>query len=189
MKFSYLQKSCVILVFFLATVVSLSVYSSSRRIYAPPQQINIDKPYKAYDVWEQLGVKGRVVLLFDRHLNVDQEGSSVAESNYMHWAIAKNAVRAVYHVIPDNAWEEVKHNIQNIQVRDFSNGIYRSTIEGAPLYILRISDIPRLRDKVMMNINTDLYTEHEINEIKELLRSGKITADIITESGKTQQRF
>ncbi len=190
MRCHYLYKSFAIVAFFLAIVLSLSLYSSSRRVYATtPQQLSIDKPYKAYETWEKLGIKGRVILLFDRHLNVDEEGNSVTETNYMHRAILNNMIRSVYHVIPENAWEEVKRNIQNIQVRDFSNGVYRSTIEGAPLYILRIKDIPHLKEKVIVNINTDLYTEDEINGMKKLLRYRNIQADIITLSGKNQQRF
>lgn len=177
---------CFIFLFFIAVLVSFSLYGPSRRVYLKsPEVINITKPYRAYPVWASRGVKGRALVLFDRKLNAEPETSSLSKDNYIYLAIRSNLVRRVYHVLPDSSWPEVSKTLITWPQVKFSGGVFYTTIEGTPLSIMSLKTFQHIREKekVLVNINRESYEEHEIRRIMDMINTEALKSDLTTISG------
>jgi hypothetical protein len=163
----------------------LFFYGTTARVFLekPVAQV-VAEPFQAFEVWEREGVKGRILLLFDRRLNADTEGRVLSRNNYIYWAIGKNMVRKIYHVIPDSSWGEVEAALTGRDdVVPVKEG-FRTNIEGAPLHILRIKHIPRIEERVLILINGDYWSESDILSMINMIQTSRICSDSMVISGK-----
>jgi len=169
------------------TATGLSARTYSREFQARV----IAEPSRACVLWEESGVKGRILFLFDRSLNADPSAAStlpderltVTSDNYVYVAFRKNLVRRVYHILPDASWGDVERNLKgNPYVQD-TGGVFRLTIEGMPVLIMRLRDIPATKEPVLINMNEAAWGDAGMEVLAGLLKQRVLTGDIITIAG------
>lgn len=195
-------ESLLIIAFFPAIVFSLNYYGSSHVKYLKTPQIKtIGQPYHAVNVWADNGLHGRILFLFDRHLNADPgdgkkndmhsdkfKEEQITADNYIYYAIQQDFVRKIYHIIPDSSWPEVESVLTKYPLVALSDGIFRMiTGEAVPVYILRLRDIPKIKEKVIIQINGDFWDDSNMASIADLLGKNILNADLITVSGKISE--
>ncbi|HEY6872952.1 MAG TPA: hypothetical protein VI298_09530 [Geobacteraceae bacterium] len=105
--------------------------------------------------------------------------------NYVYVAAQKGVVRTIYHIVPDGAWSEVSRVLSGYKMVTSSGETFRMVIvEGVPVVIMRMKDIPRLKEKVLVNINGDYWSDREMAEIIGLFHRNAVEADLVTVSGR-----
>ncbi len=152
-----------ILVAAFSAVVSggLSYYGISKRAYLPiPVIESISEPFHSFNTWKGKGIKGRIFFLFDRKLNIEAPADIINEvnadgvpidsylkpENYIYMALRNSMFRSVYHVIPDGSWQEVSNTLRDNRFIRKKDGYFFITLVATPVNILRISDIPSLKE-------------------------------------------
>jgi hypothetical protein len=169
-------------------------YGVSKRVYLEHAEvIGLTRPLDVFNVWTERGVKGRALVLFDRKIHASQEETPLSDDNYIYMAIMNNSIRKIYHIVPDSSWGEVKNALSGIPSVTFSKGVFRTTIEGTPLFIMRVRGLPVLEERVLLHVNGDYWNNGDINDIFTLLKNNNIKADLVTLSGTvsdgTAERF
>lgn len=138
----------------------------------------------AYDVWAGNGVRGRTLLQVGRRLSSnDTKETTLSEDNYVYLAIQSGIVRKVYHAVPSALWPKVQGRLSSEAGFRRSGDVFRTATEGAPLDVLKINDIPRLKERVLVNIQGDTLTGDDIVFLLDLLSSGRLGSDLVTVSG------
>lgn len=157
----------------------------SNRVFLKSRGLRVmDNPSSAVAVWTESGVHGRTLILFDKKLNARHDASSLTDTNYNFVAIRRNIVRKIYHVIPDSLFPQVEETIKMKKNVGSSQGVYRMTIEGAPLFVMRMKDIPPdIGEEALVQVNGDSWDEGEMLQIAELIERGLIKSDLLTLSG------
>lgn len=177
---------------FIVVALILNATGQKGRSFAAPAVVRqIEGPHLAYPVWKAAGVRGRILVLFDRRLNATgslgpmvKEDPPLQEDNYVYLAARNNIVRTIYHVIPRAAWQEVEAAIKGNPYVSASGGGYRTaTDDGIPLYITRLEDLPPFKEPVLVNINVQLLSDDEVILIEELREKGGFSSDLMTLSG------
>ena len=170
----------------------------------------------AYYAWKQAGIKGRILVHVDAHLDWDwvpdrdpleilqaesltQINSLLQErhlwnlarrkseelvhiGNYLCPALSEGIVKELYWVLPDVAFENLRlrraivrklqrlisaHSKELINIRLESTWIV-GEILGRPLTACSLSDLPRLQEPVLLDIDTDFL----MGDSDEICRSG-----------------
>ncbi len=107
-------------------------------------------------------------------------------SNYSYLAIKSGIVRKIFHVIPEASWQEVEKNLSDLPFAKRTDTGFRLLIfEGTPVTILRLRDLPALTEPVLANINTDIWSPREQEEIASLFVRKSLTSDLTTLCGET----
>lgn len=188
--------ACCSTAFLAGVIVLLLLYGNSRKIYADRLMVReIDALHESLQVWEKAGVKGRILFLFDRQLNATplfdalEKLPPASPDNYIYLSFRKNFVRKVYHIIPETSWKEVSANLQRDWAAGETKGYYRVTVDGTPILVMRLSDVPHLKEKVLIAVNADYWNKDDLHGIEALLKRRVITSDIITVSGNAAHRF
>lgn len=171
--------------FTLCAVLAMFLYGRTGRVYsADPEARTVAAPQDALKVWEERGVRGRILFLFDRNLNADRTVSAPSAENYVYLAIRNNLVRRIYHVIPDGSWEEVEKTLSSYPLVSRHRGVYRTFFEdGSSVLILRLRDVPAVKEKALVHIDAGYWDLNGLREIAALLKRGVITGDVVTVSG------
>lgn len=172
-----------ILLFLAGVLIIVSLLGSGGRKYLDHTDMEvISEPSGAVAVWTEDGVRGRVLVHFDRHIRAG-EGGELTNENYVYQATVMNIVRKIYHIIPDNSWPEVSDTLSKRDEVSKEGETFRLTLEGAPIIITRIDNIPFIEEKVLVDINCDYWSGDDLGRVKSLLEDGLLTADVITVSG------
>ena len=181
--------SLFIFVFFLSVILFLSSYSAYNRVYAKSPQVEIvPEPYYAHEVWKTSGVKGRILVLFDRHIGAEPLDTLLSNDNYVYLSTKKNMVRRVYHIIPDDSWEEVKKTLTKYPLVSYSKGVFRTFFDdGSFVFIMRLRDITPVKEKVLLNINGNYWDENSIQKIINMINNKILNSDIITITGNISE--
>lgn len=180
--------SAGIILLFALILFFFMFYGTTKRIYLePPEVVWLVNPVNSVNVWVEKGVKGRVLVLFDRKIHASQDETTLNEHNFIYRAIMNNTIRKIYHIVPDSSWKEVENTLTGSPLVTFSEGVFRTTIEGAPLSIMRAGNLPALKEKVLLHMNGDFWDNGDINDITALLKNNSIRADLITLSGTVSE--
>jgi len=176
------------------TVAYADYYGRKSRSFSnTPVAALLDEPYQTLELWERAGVRGRILLLFDRHLNATRDADS-PNDRYVDRAIQKNIVRRVIHVVPNAAWSEVEKALSENEAFESMDGGYRMVLEGVPVNVLRLKDIPALHERVLTAVNGTSFNEQERSAIEEFIIHGVVPSDVVTWYGhppaaSTMKRF
>jgi hypothetical protein len=169
----------------------------NRRIAVSPLYAGVSMMADALKLWESQGMRGRVLVLFDRRLNADSTGgadlpaSMLRETaeNYVYVAYRKNIVRKVYHVIPDASWSDVEHKLTGNPYVERRGGGFRLTIEGMPVHIQRLQGLPVIDEPVLLIINQDLWDNGVLRHVARLMKSGVLRSDIVLVAGRAPEEI
>lgn len=177
--------SMVLVPFVFCAILAMFFYGRTGRVYsATPEARTVAAPQDALKVWEERGIRGRILFLFDRNLNADRTVSAPSAENYVYLAIRNNMVRRIYHVIPDGSWEEVERTLDSYPLVSRHKGVYRTFFEdGSSLLIMRLRDVPAVKEKALVHINADYWDMDGLKEIAGLLKKGVLRGDVVTVSG------
>lgn len=180
------MESAAIIGFFLMLTIVLSVHGESQRVLATrPCAVSLDRPGDAYLAWKDRRLHGRTLYLFDRHINADILPPSINvvpnDENYITAAIKAGIVRRIFHVIPDISWSEVERNMESFPAARHFDGMHRLTgHEGVPIVIMRLRDIRKITEPILISINGEYWTDSEQNFIISLIETGLLKSDMIT---------
>ncbi len=182
---------CIVLLFLAARS------DSGKHMGQGMQPQSVSKMSDALAVWESDRIKGRILVLFDRALNADPTGSRefhlsnlrVTDENYIYLAFRKNLVRKVYHVVPNAAWDEVNHALAGNPYVQQRPGGFRIVIEGMPVMIQRLHDLPSITEPVLVAINRNAVDPGTIEQAASLIRSGVLSCDRLTIAGPEAPAF
>jgi hypothetical protein len=177
--------SVLIIISFVFILTLMSQLGKAGRVYHKGFQLEVmPMPMDGYQIWKESGVRGQILIHFDRKINSDVFSGTLTNSNYITAAMRDNIIRKAYHVIPDKAWDEVNMKLKNISSMSENGKIIRITIEGVPVLIVKMDDIPSIGETVLLNINGNFWSDKEIRRMLESLRNGAIDTDIVSFSGK-----
>ena len=110
------------------------------------------------------------------------------ERTYIRSAIKAGIVRKVIHVISDRSWGAVCKNLEDLQtVRPSGAGFRIVTFGGTPVQIIRLQDLQKLDERVLVNIDSKYWAQEELNQVHTLLRNGSIQADCVATSSTEPQ--
>jgi tetratricopeptide (TPR) repeat protein len=131
----------------------------------------IENHDRAYELWQQAGVRQRTLLHIDAHHDMwwaDNVGS-LSIANFISLAIAQNLVREIYWVVPDATWSTsegraaVGRHLRKIQ--DGYPGTraphrserrrIRTSVMDRPLVVCSLDSLPRLSESVLLDIDVD----------------------------------
>ncbi|MBI5103355.1 MAG: hypothetical protein HZB33_16210 [Nitrospirae bacterium] len=190
--------SVAVVLLLIAVAGGLSYYGISKRVYLPVPVIeSISEPFHAFYSWKDKGIRGRILLLFDRKLNIEVPADIINEinekgvppdsylkpQNYIYMALRNSMFRRVYHIIPDGSWEEVSNTLRDNRLTRKTDGYFFITHIATPVHILRMKDIPHLKEKVVAIINTEKWNREELSGIGDLFRNHHLEYDLITVAG------
>jgi len=108
----------------------------------------------------------------------------VAKDNYIYLAARENMIRKIYHILPESAWEEAARNLVSGGYSPRPDGTFRIVAHGTPVIILRLRDIPRLKEEVLLHVNGGSWPDSQIAELAALLKNNTLKSDLITVAGR-----
>ncbi|GAB4483851.1 MAG: hypothetical protein OHK006_06330 [Thermodesulfovibrionales bacterium] len=187
----------MVLALFLATLLGLSLVSTASRHILDGHIIRtVHSPAEAYDLWRDLGLRGRVILYFDRHFTVDRafveslhirfggmrdELPPVTAGNFLLQALYSGMFRAVYHVVPDDAWPSVKEKLSQYPFIAFNGSCFRLTVEGTPIIVTTLGRLHRPAEKAVIYLNGEYRHEYDGSMLKALLEAPE-ASDVVVVS-------
>ena len=175
----------VVIVLFLLTLLLITFWGRSARRFLPVRSVyTVDRFQTAYSLWRDQGLHGRIILYFDRHFTIDRafiESLNLKfadkehilpdpnSRNYLTLALYHDIFRAVYHVVPENVWQEVREKLSRYPFIAFDGRRFRLTIEGSPVIVTRLSDLPPFSEKVVIFLNDKHRAEYDARALDALL--------------------
>lgn len=172
-------------VLLLSAVLFASGWLGSRgRVTArKPLTLTVRSPMDAVRVWEQEGVRGRILLLFDAYphgvIFPNRSADGSAATGPVARAVFQNLVRRVYLVAPEAEWEDFeRRSAMFLPIRRLPRprrGMYLLTFSGVPLVALPPSELPHLRETALVLVNEERFDPRSVSEL--LPRRG-ISADV-----------
>jgi hypothetical protein len=177
--------SLIALTIFIATLVIVSYHGKINRAVASGKTTaTIDSPEKAYAIWKENKVHGRILLLFDNYPHmrgrIDYKGApQLDRHNLVEFGIFNNIIRRVYLVVPDAAWEEFRHRetIHPIRVASsLERGLYLYNLNGMPFIAVPLSSLPHISEQPLVYINNSVF---DYAQTMQFLSQKKIVSDSI----------
>ncbi len=177
--------SLTAILLFIIVIIIVSYHGYNSRIFASARITEIvDSPEKAYLIWKEKKVKGRILLLFDSYphmwgLSSYNGAPQLTQSNLLEFGVLQNIIRKIYFIVPDNAWEdfrliELMHPIRNVP--GLERGLFLYNLSGIPMIATTPTSLPQLSEEVLVYINNGVYNDAQA---RELLSLENITSDII----------
>jgi len=170
---------------FIVVITVVSHHGKNNRQFAQNRvNVTVETPAKAYDVWNENKVKGRILLLFDsvpymRGLNKYDGIPQLSQGNLIEIGIFKNIIRKIYLIVPDQDWENFQQNnsIMPIsQVGNLDRGIIIDNKSGVPIIATTLSSLPHLTEEPLVYINDQKFDDEKTMK---LLSREKIVSDVI----------
>ena len=184
----------VILILFLLTVVSLSLAGYRSRNFVADRSVKtVTSPSEALALWKGLNLHGRIVVYFDRHFNLDNNLHQslnirfavldrtlpeATDQNFLSLAFYLNIFRMAYHVVPDNAWPGVSNTLSRFPFIAYDGRRFRLTIEGVPVIVTKIADLPRFSEKIVVYLNSTYYRDYSEARLSPFL-ADETFADVV----------
>jgi hypothetical protein len=158
-----------------------------RTVLGGRQIIVLSEPYRVVTTWEKEGVRGRVLVHFDRQIHAGSIEGGVSNENYVYQAAEMNLIRKIYHIVPDASWPEVRDTLSRMPGVSNRGELFRLTLEGTPIIVSPLQHLPVISEKALINISGG-WNEDDLRQMASLLGSGTLNADIITVSGPDTDR-
>lgn len=155
-------------------------YGPLRRTYAVPA--GVEPAFSAADIsqqWEAAGVKGRVAVLFTRHLNSEESLKDTEGFKFAELAMSHGIVRTIFHVVPDNAWPVVTKNLSvRDNARTTSSGFALIVPEGR-INVLPLSRFKPFGEKSLIVVEPGVWNREELAHITRLIESRDLCTDLL----------
>ena len=168
-----------IILFFFSVVAFSYLYGPMRRSFAAtPQLFSAESTGQLTLILESSAVKGRIALCFTRYLNAletkESQDSKATESAMNH-----GIFRKVFHIPPGSAWPEVRGTLANRDdMRPTPEG-FVGIFDDGRVYIQPLTHVPQLTEKTVIIIEPKVWTDAELRQIADKLKSGGISSDLV----------
>lgn len=157
---------------------------NSRRFAQQTVNVTIETPEKAYAIWNENKVKGRILLLFDNFpdmVGLDKYDGSpqLTQRNVFEFAVFNNMIRKIYIMVPDQDWEKYQKIVAGMLINKDGNldgGIFIDTQSGVPIIAAPLSSLPHLTEEPLVYINDQKFDN---DRTMDLLARKKIISDVI----------
>ncbi|MGB8930005.1 MAG: hypothetical protein WCC48_02015 [Anaeromyxobacteraceae bacterium] len=173
---TYSHKRVVALASLLAfalTAASLALHGAHGRVYLEgTTTLAVRTPEEAFRRWREAGVRGRILLLFDRypHLTTTYDqlrgGAPVTTGNFLEHAVLNNVVRKIILVVRDEEWEDLARRPETYlpyrSVPGTDRAFYLHEAGGLPLIAVASSALWQLGEPALVYVNAALFDRGEI---------------------------
>lgn len=171
---------------FIMVIIMVSYHGYRSRIFASESiSQTVDTPEKAFLIWQEKNIQGRILLLFDNYPHMmglyTYYGSpyQLSSSNFIELAVFQNIIREIYFIVPDNVWEdfrkiEIMHPLR--AVPGLERGLFLYNMSGVPIIATTPTSLPHLSETVLVYINGSIASDVEV---RELLLQKEIMSDIL----------
>jgi hypothetical protein len=155
-----------ILALAVAAVSVATLYGPARRRYVtPPRVVSVPSASGLYELWEGLGVRGRVAVVLARDLVpaeavVETEGVA-AIGRAMHRGI----VREARHVLPDERWTEARFNLSQVSIYWPSEVGFLGAFEDGRVHVLPLSRLRRMNERALVVLDPTVWSDDELQRI------------------------
>jgi len=178
--------SLVIILLFIMAVLLVSYHGYKSRVFESNSIVaTVDLPEKAFLIWQDKKVKGRILLLFDNYPHMmglyTYYGSpyQLSNSNFIELSVFQNITREIYFIVPDAVWEEFRtmelmHPLR--PVPGLERGLFLYNMSGVPIIATTPTSLPRIPETVLVYINGSVANNADA---RGLLSRKEIRADII----------
>src|SRR5262249_44075429 len=125
----------------------------------------------AYHVWREARVCQRILVHIDAHHDMwcVKDGTPITIANFIAPALKEDLIREVFWVVPDDSWQTTRTRRPILRhVRAIVKGYPRpsrclraddhkisAVVAGKPLHILPLRHLPRIEEKVLLDIDVD----------------------------------
>ena len=170
---------------FVVVIFVVSEHGYRNRIFAPGNTLHVvDAPEKAYQIWNENKVKGRILVLFDNYPHAQGLRNYVGEPqltpvNLVEFSIFKNIVRKIYYIVPEENWEDFQQQQAIGPIREvdsIDNGLYLFSFSGVPIIAVTPASLPNMSEETLVYVNSRIF---DYEQTLELLGKKKINSDII----------
>ncbi|GAB4483864.1 MAG: hypothetical protein OHK006_06390 [Thermodesulfovibrionales bacterium] len=135
----------------------------------------IERPWDAFSVWRDSGVQGRTLFYFDRRFRIEpiaQESiehafaakgpvPDLTERNFLFLAMNTRMLRAVYHVVPEKYWQEVKEKLFRYSHVLYDGRSFRLTEDGVPIIVTTSRALPVSGEPALVFLNTAYRDDYD----------------------------
>lgn len=174
----------IVIVFTLVLIAAIRKGADNRIMLPASKTVAVQTPEQAFTLWQQSGVKGRTLILFDEYPHMNGLRNypgppQLTRYNLIEYSIFKNIIRKIYLIVPEDSWNELLQQKDKRPLRSapgLAQGMYLFTMSGVPLIATTPSSLGQLSEDVLVYINKDLFDPEKVIE---QLRQKKIHSDII----------
>jgi hypothetical protein len=168
-----------------ATVLVLGQHGKAGRTFAAGRSsIVVARPAEAYAVWMGKGVRGRILVLFDRYPHIIGRAGyggipQLADANLIEYCVFENIIRKIYFIVPDQNWGDFLKNEWTHPLRSIhgiERGLFLGSRTGVPIIATTPSLLPHIGEQPLVYINTQVYDDRQA---RDLLEQKQIISDII----------
>ncbi|MCK4267906.1 MAG: hypothetical protein KAX16_03650, partial [Actinomycetia bacterium] len=110
----------------------------------------IDHERDVYRVWNNLGIKGRTVVYFGKHMPVKEigqgdlkkllkEDGNLKNDNYLYAALRSNQIRRIFGIVPDSEWPKIKKLLSARSLFKVNERGASTWMDGLPLHSGRLA--------------------------------------------------
>jgi hypothetical protein len=150
-----------------------------RRYVTPPRVVSVPSASGLYELWEGLGVRGRVAVVLARDLVpaeavVETEGVA-AIGRAMHRGI----VREARHVLPDERWTEARFNLSQVSIYWPSEVGFLGAFEDGRVHVLPLSRLRRMNERALVVLDPTVWSDDELQRIARRMGAGAIATDLV----------
>jgi hypothetical protein len=156
------------------------LYGPWRRTYvSPPRAVAIDAAADAYGLWEANGMRGRIALVFGRHLIPAEREEKTAGVEAIERAMHHGMVREVHHVVPDGSWPEVAHGLAQVSIYWPTPAGAVAAFEDGRVNVVPLSRLWIVPERSLVLVDAGVWSPEEKERIAQRIRSGAIESDLI----------
>lgn len=188
-----------LLVLLAAILVAAAVQTTGvrgRTYLADRSVVRVSGSQAAFAAWRASGVKGRLLVYFRRHPDLDRQRSyevldaragegelPVRDSDLVSGLIAMGIVRAVYHVVPDGDWSAVEAAMRARDDVIRSGRTFRVRVDGAPIFVLRSADLPQLEEKALVYVDAGIQSSYDLEAVGRWTRDPALSDSVLIGAG------
>lgn len=166
-------------------ILTLYLHGNAERTFASGQSsFVVDAPEDVYGIWKANGVRGRILVLFDRYPHIrgraGYEGvPKLSASNVIEFCVFENIIRKIYFIVPDTDWgtflrEEKMRPLRSVY--GLERGLFLSSRTGIPIIATTPSSLPYIGEEALVYINAQVFVDQQA---RDLLKQKQIVSDII----------
>ncbi len=170
-----------ILTFTLGVLLLTLFYGPYRRVFVSPGAVHqVDSVSDINNLWQSNGVRGRVLVIFARHINPEHHGTYFAEYAFTTLSLRQGAVRTVYHIVPDRYWPEISFEKSTLRpdIRTTTSGFVHA-FEAGRVYFLPLSRFESIDERALVILDAQSWGGDELADIYHLIERKKLRTDLM----------
>lgn len=169
-----------ILAFVCGVLLFSCLYGPLRRTFVSPARVvPVDSAATLYKLYASNGVRGRIAILFTRHLIAAEYPYASPEIKYIEDAMHHGIVRELYHVVPDRLWAGVAWNLSQVTIYWPTPYGFVGAFEDGRVNVLPLSRLMPMKEKALVLLDAETWTREELHRIAAFIETGNISTDLL----------